>query len=65
MLEPGAPLEICHHQMIKFQKKLSQDKSKIRKVLRWPFEKDEIYAVIGRLGNIQSILNMAIASDTA
>lgn len=51
--------------MIEFKKKLSKDKTKVRKVLKWPFQKDEIYAVIGRLRNIQSLLTMAIASDTA
>ena len=65
ILEPGAPLDICHQQMMEFQKKLSKDKTEVRKVLKWPFQKDEIYAVIGRLRNIQSILKLAIASDTA
>lgn len=65
MLEPGAPLEICHNQMMEFQKKLSKDKTKVRKVLKWPFQKDEVHAVIGRLRNIQSVLNTAIMSDTA
>ena len=49
--------------MIEFEKKLSKEKSKVRKVLKWPFQKDEIYAVIKRLRNIQSVLNMAIATD--
>ena len=65
LLKPGAPLDVCHRQMIEFKKNLLKDKTKVRKVLKWPFRKDEIYAVIERLRNIQSILNMAITSDKA
>lgn len=65
MLRPDAPLSTCHSEMLQFQKKLTKNGSKIKKALKWPFQKAETYAVIGRLRNLQSVLDTAIATDNA
>lgn len=63
MMEANGPLSICYEEMLRFLTKLTKDGSKVKKFLRWPFEKDEIIAVLGRLRNLKSVLDTAIATD--
>ena len=63
MLKPDAPLSLCYNEMLFFQTKLTKGRSKVKKSLKWPFEKGEIKAVISRLRNLKSLLDTAIASD--
>jgi len=63
MLEVDGPLAICYGEMVAFQKKLGRNQSRIKRSLKWPFEKDEIGGVVARLRNLKSILDTAIISD--
>lgn len=64
MLRPDAPLSICYHGVVEFEMNLSNDRTRVRKPLRW-FPKDEIQAVITGLRRLRSVLSIAIGSDTA
>lgn len=63
MMEADAPLSSCYNQMLLFKTKLTRDQSRVKRSLKWPFERDEIKAVIKRLRNLKSMLDTAIASD--
>lgn len=63
MMESGGSLDICYLEMLAFRTKLTKEPSRIKKSLKWPFEKDEIIAVIRRLRNLRDVLITAIASD--
>jgi hypothetical protein len=63
MMEANGPLTICYKKMLSFKTKLTKDQSKIKKSLKWPFEKDEIMVVVSRLRSLKSVLDTAIASD--
>lgn len=63
MLEGDGPLAICYEEMLTFQKKLRKTQSRIKKSLKWPFEKDEIKDAVTRLRNLKSVLDTAIISD--
>ena len=65
MLRPDAPLSICYHGMVEFERKLGNDKTRVRKALRWPFQKGKIQAVITHLRRLQSVLSIAIGSHNA
>lgn len=63
MLQEDGPLFICYQEMLTFKRKLSADQSRLRKSLKWPFEKDEVGSAVARLRNLQSALETAIVSD--
>ncbi|KAL9629705.1 MAG: hypothetical protein Q9164_006760 [Protoblastenia rupestris] len=48
MVEAGGPLATCCHEKLLFQKKFSSDQSKVRRALKWPFEK-EVFRIAERL----------------
>ena len=57
------PLATCHGEMVVLKGKLGENASKIKRSLKWPFEKRETIALTGRLRNLKSILDTAIATD--
>ena len=63
LMTKGAPLDVCFEEMAAFQVKLLQDQSKIKKSLKWPFQKDEVLSVVSRLRRLKSILDTAISKD--
>jgi len=63
MLQTDGPLAICYEEMSAFKRRLSKDQSRIKKALKWPFEKDEIRDAVTRLRNLKSVLDTAILSD--
>lgn len=63
MMDSNGPLAICFEEMLLFKKKLTKDQVKVKRALKWPFKKDEIEAVVGRLRSLKSVLDTAIASD--
>ncbi len=56
-------LAICYKEMLAFQRKLTKDQSRLKKSLKWPFEKAEINDSIAHLRNLKSALDTAILSD--
>ncbi len=63
MMEGGAPLTICYDEMMAFKTRLTKNQSRVKKSLKWPFQKDEVQTVVYRLRNLKSILDTAISSD--
>lgn len=64
MLQVDGPLAICFEEMLAFRAKLCQDKpSKIKRSLKWPFEKDDIRNAVTRLKELKSVLDTAILND--
>lgn len=63
LLEPDAALRLCFAEMQQFMDRVTIQKSKTKKALKWPFQKEEIYQTIGRLQKLQSLLEFAIATD--
>ncbi len=63
LLEPDAALRLCFAEMQQFMDRVTTQKSKMKKALKWPFQKEEIYQTIGRLQKLQSLLKFAIATD--
>lgn len=49
--------------MLVFKAKLTKDQSRIKRSLKWPFEKPEVKAVIKRLRLLKSLLDTAIVGD--
>ena len=63
MIEPNGSLATCYAEMLGLKIKLTSDHSKLKKSLKWPFQKDEILGVVQRLRTLRSILNSAIIGD--
>ena len=63
MLAKGGPLTLCFEEMLAFKVKLTKDQSKLKRSIRWPFQKEEIQVVVQRLRNLKSILDTAISTD--
>lgn len=63
MTKADGPLTICYKEMLAFQRKLTKDQSRLKKSLKWPFEKAEITDSIAHLRNLKSALDTAILSD--
>lgn len=63
MLEVDGPLAVCYEEMSTFKKKLGRNQSRMKRSLKWPFEKDEIGQAVIRLRNLKTILDTAIISD--
>ncbi len=63
LLEPDAALRLCFAEMQQFMDRVTTQKSKMKKALKWPFQKEEVYQTIGRLQKLQSLLEFAIATD--
>lgn len=63
LLEPDAALLLCFAEMQQFMERVACQKSNMKKILKWPFQKEEIYQTIGRLQKLQYLLEFAIATD--
>ncbi len=63
LLEPDAALRLCFAEMQQFMKRVTTQKSSMKKALKWPFQKEEVYQTIGRLKKLQTLLEFAIATD--
>lgn len=63
MMEADGSLSLCYYEMTVFRSKLTKDQSRVKKSLKWLFERDEIKNVIGRLRNLVSLFDTAVASD--
>ena len=63
MIDVNAPLNICYNEMLSFKVKLDKNQSRVKKSLKWPFQKDEVQSVISRLRKLKSILDTAISND--
>ncbi len=63
MIKADGPLVICYGEMLAFQSKLTKDHSRLKKALKWPFEKAEITDSITQMRNLKSALDTAILSD--
>lgn len=63
LLEPDAALRLCFGEMQQFMERVTGQNSSMKKVLKWPFQKEEIYRTTGRLQRLQSLLEFAIATD--
>lgn len=63
MTKVDGPLAICYKEMLAFQRKLTRDQSRLKKSLKWPFEKAEMTDSIAHLRNLKSALDTAILSD--
>ena len=62
-MKPNGPLATCQREMAAFKTRFDIDTSRVKRALRWPFEKGEVVALIGRLRNMKSNLDTAIATD--
>jgi len=63
LLEPDAALRLCFAEMQQFMDRVTTQKPSMKKALKWPFQKEEIYQTIGRLQKLQSLVEFAIATD--
>jgi len=63
MMNTNGPLTIYYNEMLLFKTNFTKDHSKVKKSLRWSFERDEMNAVVSRLRSLESVLDAAIASD--
>ena len=59
----NGPLATCHGEMVVLRGKLDENASKTKRSFQWPFEKRETTALTGRLRNLKSVLDTAIATD--
>ena len=64
MLEDNAPLSRCYNDLRAFKAKHVRRDPGVWKSFKWPFEKDDIKDIVGRLRNYTSLLNTAINSDS-
>lgn len=64
MLEPNAPLTACFVEMQHFRHRMKRYESAVTRNLRWPFQRKETLEMVGRLRNLKSLLDTAIASDS-
>lgn len=60
MFEADGPLSLCYNEMLEFKRKLTKHHSSLKRSLKWPFQKDEIKAVVDRLRNLKSLLHTTI-----
>jgi hypothetical protein len=63
LLEPDAALHLCFAEMQQFMECVTVQKSSMKKALKWPFQKEEVYHMIRRLNKLQTLLEIAIATD--
>ena len=63
VVERDAPLNRCYKEMLAFNSKLISNQSRLKKALKWPFQKEEVQAMFSRLRNLKSLLDTAIMSD--
>jgi len=63
LLEPDAALHLCFAEMQQFMECVTAQKSSMKKALKWPFQKEEVYQMIRRLNKLQTLLEIAIATD--
>ena len=63
IMERDAPLHLCYEELLDIKSKLTNDRSRLKKALKWPFQKEEIQATFLRLRNYKSLLDTAIMSD--
>ena len=63
VVERDAPLNRCYEEMLAFNSKLISNQSRLKKALKWPFQKEEVQAMFSRLRNLKSLLDTAIMSD--
>jgi len=53
MMNTNGLLAICYDEMPLFMAKLTKDPSKVKRSLKWPFERDEIKPVVNRLRGLK------------
>ncbi|KAL6714576.1 hypothetical protein ACLMJK_008001 [Lecanora helva] len=65
MIAEGGPLQLCHKKLLAFKTKIDQNsRSRIRRALKWPFDKAEIQAINERLNGLKVDLLTAIGTDS-